>query len=56
MVVEVGDTWLVVGVAPGSVNALMTLPRGEIHSAATPGLNASFAASLQQMIGKRRVK
>ncbi len=29
VVVEVGDSWLVVGVAPGSVNALMTLPRGE---------------------------
>ena len=56
VVVEVGESWLVVGVAPGSVNALMTLPKGEIQSAATPGLNASFAASLQQMIGKRRVK
>ena len=56
VVVEVGESWLVVGVAPGSVNALMTLPKGEIQSASTPGLNASFAASLQQMIGKRRVK
>lgn len=56
VVVEVGESWLVVGVAPGSVNALMTLPRGETQSAAAPGLNASFAASLQQMIGKRRVK
>jgi flagellar protein FliO/FliZ len=56
VVVEVGDSWLVVGVAPGSVNALMTLPKGELQSAATPGLNASFAARLQQMIEKRRVK
>lgn len=56
VVVEVGDAWLVVGVAPGSVNALMTLPRGEIKSAAAPGLNASFAARLQQMVEKRRVK
>lgn len=56
VVVEVGDTWLVVGVAPGSVNALMTLPRGEIKSSAAPGLNASFAARLNQMIEKRRVK
>lgn len=56
VVVEVGDTWLVVGVAPGSVNALMTLPRGEIKSSATPGLNASFAARLNQMIEKRRGK
>ena len=51
-----GGSWLVVGVAHGSVNALMTLPKGELQSAATPGLNASFAARLQQMIEKRRVK
>jgi flagellar protein FliO/FliZ len=56
VVVEVGDSWLVVGVAPGSVNALMTLPRGEVQPASTPGLNASFAASLQQLIQKRREK
>jgi len=56
VVVEVGDTWLVVGVAPGSVNALMTLPRGEVKSSAAPGLNASFAARLNQMIEKRRGK
>ncbi|WP_059754901.1 flagellar biosynthetic protein FliO [Thiobacillus denitrificans] len=56
VVVEVGESWLVVGVAPGSVNALMTLPKGDIQSATTPGLNASFAARLHQMIEKRRVK
>ncbi|HWR77124.1 MAG TPA: flagellar biosynthetic protein FliO [Thiobacillus sp.] len=56
VVVEVGDAWLVVGVAPGSVNALMTLPKGEIPSAASPILNASFAARLQHMIEKRRDK
>jgi flagellar protein FliO/FliZ len=56
VVVEVGESWLVVGVAPGSVNALMTLPRGEARPASAPGLNASFAASLQQLIQKRREK
>jgi flagellar protein FliO/FliZ len=53
VVVEVGGSWLVVGVAPGSVNALMTLPKGEppaVHAAA-PG---SFAARLQQLIGSPR--
>jgi len=51
-----------VGVAPGSVNALMTLPKGDIQPLATPTLNASFAAlmpfkeRLQQMIEKRREK
>jgi len=60
VVVEVGESWLVVGVAPGSVNALMTLPKGEVQPPAAPTLNASFAAfmpfraRLQQMIEKRR--
>ena len=56
VVVEVGESWLVVGVAPGSVNALMTLPRGQVPSPAAPGLIASFAAGLQQLIEKRRGK
>jgi flagellar protein FliO/FliZ len=56
VVVEVGESWLVVGVAPGSVNALMTLPRGEARPAAMPGLNASFAARLQHLIQQRREK
>jgi flagellar protein FliO/FliZ len=56
VVVEVGESWLVLGVAPGSVNALHTLPRGELPAAVGTPLNASFAASLQQMIGKRRAR
>jgi flagellar protein FliO/FliZ len=56
VVVEVGESWLVVGVAPGSVNALMTLPKGDLSSAAAPALNGSFAARLHQMIEKRRAK
>ena len=51
VVVEVGESWLVVGVAPGSVNALMTMPRGQTPSPAA-GLNASFAAGLQNLIEK----
>ena len=56
VVVEVGESWLVLGVAPGSVNALMTLPRGEARPAAAPGLNASFAARLQHILQQRREK
>jgi flagellar protein FliO/FliZ len=56
VVVEVGESWLVVGVAPGSVNALMTLPKGEAPLSATSSLNASFAARLQQLVEKRREK
>lgn len=56
VVIEVGESWLVVGVAPGSVNALMTLPRGEIQPTSAPSLNTSFAAGLQHLIEKRRGK
>ena len=56
VVVEVGESWLVVGVAPGSVNALMTLPKGEIPTQATSALSGSFASKLQQLIEKRRGK
>ena len=56
VVVEVGESWLVVGVAPGSVNALMTLPKGELPSQVTPILPGNFGVRLQQMIEKRRGK
>ncbi|MFN3752070.1 MAG: flagellar biosynthetic protein FliO [Thiobacillus sp.] len=61
VVVEIGETWLVVGVAPGSVNALMTLPKGQAPAAGaplTPGLGAlaPFKDKLQQMIDNRREK
>jgi len=56
VVVEVGESWLVVGVAPGSVTSLATLPRGEVPPAAMPVLNTAFAARLQQLIEKRRDK
>lgn len=56
VVVEVGDAWLVVGVAPGSISALSTLPKGDIPSPASPALAGSFAARLQQLIETRRGK
>ena len=56
VMVEVGDSWLVVGVAPGSVNVLTTLPRGEIQPSTANSLNAGFAARLNHLIEKRRGK
>ena len=52
VIVETGDTWLVVGVAPGRVNALHVLPRaaGEVSSA--PAQSApSFAEWLKRFGG-----
>jgi flagellar protein FliO/FliZ len=55
IVVEVADQWIVVGVAPGRVNALATLPRQEsavtLEADAPPAKN--FAAWLKQTIDKR---
>jgi flagellar protein FliO/FliZ len=56
VVVEVGESWLVVGVAPGSVNALMTLPKSDIPTPAASALNTSFASRLQHLVEKRRGK
>lgn len=33
VLVEVGDTWLVVGVVPGQIKTLHTLPKGELPAA-----------------------
>jgi flagellar protein FliO/FliZ len=54
MVIEVADQWIVVGVAPGRVSALSTMPRQEIAPAgeAAPVAN-NFAAWLKQTIEKR---
>lgn len=55
VVVEIGESWLVVGVTSASVNALMTLPKGE-RQASQPVMSTSFAARLQHLIESRREK
>ena len=53
MVVEVADQWIVIGVAPGQVNTLATLPRQEQQAAhPAPGV-PNFSAWLKQTIEKR---
>lgn len=56
VLVEVGDTWLVVGVAPGQVNALHTLPKQTHNSAAEvpAGDPKTFAAWLKQAMQARK--
>jgi len=54
MVIEVADQWIVVGVAPGRVNTLATMPRQEPPAAAagnTPAAN--FSSWLKHTIDKR---
>ena len=55
MVLEVKDTWLVLGVAPGQVNLLHTLPRPEAEAAPITAQNdkRSFAAWLGSAMRRR---
>jgi flagellar protein FliO/FliZ len=54
LVVEVGEQWIVVGAAPGQVNALSVMPRQEIEGGleSSPA-SASFADWLKQTVEKR---
>lgn len=54
LVVEAADQWIIVGVAPGSVNALSTMPRQETPPVAA-GVPAApnFSSWLKQALGKQ---
>jgi flagellar protein FliO/FliZ len=51
VVVEIGGQWLVLGVAPGRVSSLGTLPKGELPSATPPG--ESFSSALARAFTRR---
>jgi flagellar protein FliO/FliZ len=53
VVVEIGDEWLVLGVAPGNVRLLQTRPRGKAE-AADGTAPAAFAARLLDAIRQPR--
>jgi flagellar protein FliO/FliZ len=59
VVVEIGEVWMVLGVAPGRVNALHTMPRGTANVQAAlvqvPGAPTGFAGWLKHTMEKRRV-
>lgn len=46
--VEIGDTWLVIGITPGQIRTLHTLPKGELPP--TVAGDKSFGKLLKQMI------
>lgn len=52
VVLEIGTTWLVLGVAPGRVTALAELPRTDLPTD-TAGPKSDFAQRLRQMVGQR---
>jgi flagellar protein FliO/FliZ len=58
VLIEVNDTWLLVGVAPGHVTALHSMPKGENPPGSAPQaeaavVNGSFPAWFKQMMEKR---
>jgi flagellar protein FliO/FliZ len=58
VLVEVADTWLVIGVAPGHVTALHSMPKGEITTGAVDntggaGTDNHFSAWFRQVTAKR---
>ena len=48
VVVEIGNQWMVLGIAPGRVSALATLPRGEAPDAPLAPQTFDFAALLRK--------
>lgn len=54
VLVEVGETWLVVGVAPGQVSALHTMPKVEMAEIDDmPVSDKGFSAWLKQVVERR---
>ena len=58
LVVEVADQWIVVGVAPGRINALSTMERQEVVVQPEPPSDdaKNFSAWLKQIIEKRNAQ
>lgn len=54
LLVEVQDTWLIIGLAPGQIRTLHTLPKGELPQGATglPGTQP-FAHWLNQVMARK---
>ena len=53
VLVEVGDSWLVIGIVPGQIRTLHTLPKGATPEQTGPGSEKSFAQWLKQMTERR---
>ena len=56
VLVEVNNTWLVVGVAPGQVSALHSMPKADLpvpQVETPPGMDGKFQVWLKQMMEKR---
>ena len=55
VLVEVGDTWLVIGLVPGQIRTLYKMPKGELSAegALAQGLNNGHFADLLKRVTQR---
>ena len=55
VLVEVGDTWLVIGLVPGQIRTLYKMPKGEfsVESALTQGLQGGHFAELLKRVSQK---
>lgn len=54
VLLEVADQWVLIGVAPGQVRSLATLPKGQLTDLPAPGsMNPGFAQVLQRFKERR---
>ncbi|BBP03849.1 hypothetical protein TPL01_04600 [Sulfuriferula plumbiphila] len=53
LIIEAADQWIVVGVAPGRVNALATMPRQEHAAPMAAPVAKNFSTWLKQTVEKR---
>lgn len=53
MIIEIADQWIVIGVTPGRINTLATMPKQEYPTNATPAAAPNFSAWLKQTVDKR---
>lgn len=53
VILELGNSWLVLGVAPGRVSTLAEIPHQEVPTSATTQAGRDFPAWLKQMVERR---
>ena len=54
VMVEVGDSWLVIGIVPGQIRTLHTMPRGQLADQDHAANNIPFAQWLKTISARRQ--
>jgi flagellar protein FliO/FliZ len=54
VLVEVGESWLVIGIVPGQIRTLHTMPRGTLDNAPSAAADIPFAQWLKSVTERRQ--